>query len=155
MFAIIMPVALGPAVIGLIYLDRKARKLGFVEEAAADVLRRAGDHNPDEFVGVREQEPAAADYAAPAESKTLWQNLARSLVEIDAFGLLLLGFGWSLLLLPFSLKTYAKGGWTNPSMIAMIVVGGVILIGYVVYEVNWAPVPSAPRRLVRGYKPSL
>ncbi len=43
-----------------------------------------------------------------------------ALVEIDAFGLVLLGTGWTLLLLPFSLKTYADGGWRNASMIAMM-----------------------------------
>jgi hypothetical protein len=76
------------------------------------------------------------------------EAIKHNLEEIDAFGLILLGFGWSLLLLPFSLKTYADGGWKNPSMIAMMVVGGLLLIAYVIYEILWARVPSAPRRLV-------
>ncbi|TQN64253.1 Siderophore iron transporter 3, partial [Colletotrichum shisoi] len=76
------------------------------------------------------------------------ESLKRSLVEIDAFGLVLLGFGWTLLLLPFSLKTYADHGCRNRSLIAMMVVGGVLLVAYVVYEMKWAKVPSAPRRLV-------
>ena len=29
-----------------------------------------------------------------------------------------------------------------------MVVGGVLLIAYVIYEMKWAKVPSAPRRLV-------
>ena len=33
-------------------------------------------------------------------------------------------------------------------MIAMMIVGGLLLIAYVVYEIMWAKVPSAPRRLV-------
>lgn len=32
---------------------------------------------------------------------------------IDAFGLILLGTGWSLLLLPFTLYTTAENGWKN------------------------------------------
>ena len=93
--------------------------------------------------------PHGGVIAPAAEPSHTWMEaLKNNLEEIDAFGLILLGFGWSLLLLPFSLKTYADGGWKNPSMIAMMVVGGVLLIAYVIYEILWARVPSAPRRLV-------
>ncbi|KAM6480537.1 major facilitator superfamily domain-containing protein [Trichoderma sp. SZMC 28011] len=109
MFAIIMPVALGPAVATLIWLDRMAKKNGVQQ----------------------------------------WtQTLKMNLEEIDAFGLVLLGFGWSLLLLPFSLKTYAEHGWRNESLIAMMIVGGLLLVAYIVFEMKFARVPSAPRRLV-------
>lgn len=149
MFAIIMPVAVGPAIIGLVYLDRKARKLGIFDQTAADHVHRRAHDGGEAHVDTKEEPTSVAAAAAgTVEDKTWQQKLVRGLIEIDAFGLLLLGFGWSLLLLPFSLKTYAHGGWQNPSMIAMIAVGGVILIAYVIYEVNWAPVPSAPRRLV-------
>lgn len=129
MFAIIMPVALGPAIAVLIWLDRKARKDGIVNLASSNATRRADDIHT-------------------GASRTLWESLKHNLEEIDAFGLILLGFGWSLLLLPFSLQTYANDGWRNPSMIAMMIVGGVILIAFVVYEMKWARVPSAPHRLV-------
>ena len=33
-------------------------------------------------------------------------------------------------------------------MIAMMIVGGLCPIAYVVYEIKWARMPSAPRRLV-------
>ncbi|KAL6810290.1 major facilitator superfamily domain-containing protein [Trichoderma sp. SZMC 28015] len=108
MFAIIMPVALGPAVATLIWLDRMAKKNG----------------------------------------QQWTQSLKMNLEEIDAFGLVLLGFGWSLLLLPFSLKTYAEHGWRNESLIAMVIVGGLLLVAYIVFEMKFARVPSAPRRLV-------
>ncbi|KAL6801522.1 major facilitator superfamily domain-containing protein [Trichoderma sp. SZMC 28012] len=108
MFAIIMPVALGPAVATLIWLDRMAKKNG----------------------------------------QQWTQSLKMNLEEIDAFGLVLLGFGWSLLLLPFSLKTYAEHGWRNESLIAMMIVGGLLLVAYIVFEMKFARVPSAPRRLV-------
>ena len=64
--------------------------------------------------------------------------MKHNLEEIDAFGLVLLGFGCSLLLLPVSLKTYADGGWRNQSLIAMMIVGGLLLIAYVIYENKWA-----------------
>lgn len=146
MFAIIMPVALGPAIAILVWLDRKAKKHGIVNIASSNAIRRDARE-------LAEQEGHEAPHGtviAPAaeKSRTWMEALKNSLVEIDAFGLILLGFGWSLLLLPFSLKTYADGGWKNPSMIAMMVVGGLLLIAYVVYEIFWAKVPSAPRRLV-------
>lgn len=146
MFAIIMPAVLTPAIATLIYLDRQAKKHGIVNMASSNAARRAAS------------EAAANDgYEAPhgtiiapviKDNETFREKVIRNLEEIDALGLLLLGFGWALLLLPFSLKTYAVDGWKNPSMIAMMVVGGILLIAYVVYEILWARVPSAPRRLV-------
>jgi MFS family permease len=146
MFAIIMPVALGPAVATLVYLDRKAKNKGIVNMASSNAARRAArdDAQKEGHVG-----PRGAVTAPAVESSERWtQSTNRILDEIDAFGLILLGFGWSLLLLPFSLKTYADGGWRNRSLIAMMIVGGLLLIAYVLYEIKWARVPSAPRRLI-------
>lgn len=134
MFAIIMPVALGPAVTTLIYLNRKAKKAGLVNVASSNAAR---EHD-------EKQEHASLS----PETKSWIQSVRGILDEIDAFGLVLLGFSWFLLLLPFSLKTYADGGWRNPSLIAMMIVGGLLRIAYIVYEMKWARVPSAPRRLV-------
>lgn len=146
MFAIIMPVALGPAVAVLIWLDRKAKKAGVVNIASSNAARRAACDLA-EKQGV--EAPHGAVVAPAAKASGSWfETLKHNLEEIDAFGLILLGFGWSLLLLPFSLKTYADGGWRNQSLIAMMIVGGLLLIVYVIYEVKWARFPSSPRRLV-------
>lgn len=80
--------------------------------------------------------------------KTLLQIVWESAIQIDALGLVLMGFGWSLLLLPFSLQPYAKGGWSNPSLIAMLVVGPVLLLTFAIYEIFWAPFPLMPRRIL-------
>ncbi|KAF2022384.1 MFS general substrate transporter [Aaosphaeria arxii CBS 175.79] len=146
MFAIIMPVVLAPAIATLVYLDRNAKKHGIVNIASSNAARRAaqtlaaeeGKEGPHGMVTAQAAEP----------TKTWMESLKYNLEEIDAFGLILLGFGWSLFLLPFSLRTYADGGWKNRSLIAMLIVGGLLLIAYVVYEMKWAKVPSAPRRLV-------
>lgn len=82
------------------------------------------------------------------EKKAIWKVIWDACIEIDAFGLIVMGFGWSLLLLPFSLYSYANDGWKNPSIIAMIVVGGVLLIAYAVYEIMWCPFPSMPKRII-------
>ncbi|KAK7045369.1 hypothetical protein VNI00_007618 [Paramarasmius palmivorus] len=146
MFAIIMPAALGPAIIVLIYLDRKANKLGIVNMASSNAARREARELAEEK---GEEGPHGVVVAEALLVQPTWsQRLKQALSEIDAFGLILLGFGWALLLLPFSLKTYAKGGWKNPSMIAMMTVGGVILIVYVLYERFVAKYPTSPRRLL-------
>lgn len=80
--------------------------------------------------------------------KSILQIIWDSAIEMDAFGLILMGFGWSLLLLPFSLEPYAKGGWNNPSLIAMLVVGPVLLIIFTVYEIFYAPFPLMPKRIL-------
>lgn len=125
-----MPVTLGPAIVTLMWLDRRARKEGLVNLASSNAARRAA--------GVYDQETqiegprGAYDFKA-SQSQESWLIAARRhAIEMDAFGLLLLGFGWSLLLLPFSLRTGADGGWRNPSLIAMMVVGGLLLVAYVV-----------------------
>ncbi|THU81737.1 MFS general substrate transporter [Dendrothele bispora CBS 962.96] len=148
MFAIIMPVVLGPAIFTLIYLDRQAQKMGLVNIASSNAARR-------EARNLAEQEgregPRGQVAAKAVDSQLSWADRAKNnLIEIDAFGLVLLGFGWSLLLLPFSLKTYANGGWHNPSMIAMMVVGGILLICYVLYEKFIATIPSFPNRMLRN-----
>lgn len=80
-----------------------------------------------------------------------WKHLIKKgFVEADVVGLLLMGFGWSLLLLPFSLTASASGGWQNPSMIAMVVVGGILLILYFTYNSLWAPYPSMPIRVLKN-----
>jgi MFS family permease len=83
-----------------------------------------------------------------SEKKPIQKRVWDIILEVDAIGLIFLGFGWSLLLLPFSLYPYADNEWKNPSLIAMMVVGGILLIVYVLYEMFVAPFPSAPKRVV-------
>lgn len=125
-----MPVALGPAITILIWLDRKASREGLVNLASSNAARRAAGvyGHEDDLKGPR----GAYDFEAAKDQEPWLQALKRYAVEIDAIGLILLGFGWSLLLLPFSLRAGAEGGWRNPSLIAMIVVGGLLLIAYMV-----------------------
>ncbi|KAK1227971.1 hypothetical protein PQX77_009018 [Marasmius sp. AFHP31] len=151
MFAIIMPVVLGPAIITLIYLDHKARRMGIVNMASSNAARREARALAAEKreKGEEADDPQGLVVAEAAQSDlTWWQRVKIALSEIDGFGLILLGFGWSLLLLPFSLKSYAKNGWKNPSLIAMMVVGGIILILFVLFERFVAKNPIVPRRLL-------
>ncbi|EPX71648.1 siderophore-iron transporter Str3 [Schizosaccharomyces octosporus yFS286] len=124
MFAIIMPVVLVPAILILVYLESSAKK------------------------SFKRSSKKKVQTLKVSTKSTKIKNIYQAILEVDAFGLILLGFGWSLLLLPFSLVNYAKDGWRNPSMIAMMVVGGVILIIYALYELYLAPYPSCPRRIL-------
>ncbi|GAA6018590.1 hypothetical protein JCM10207_007228 [Rhodosporidiobolus poonsookiae] len=124
MYAIIIPVVFVPAIALLFFLDRKARKAGIIH------LNKAGQVVKDD---------------APMP---MGRRLLVAWAELDGFGLILLGFGWSLFLLPFSLASGAKGGYNNPSLIAMFVVGIACLITYALYEWRFAKFPSAPKRLL-------
>lgn len=81
-----MPVVMAPALMVLFWADLKAKHNGI-----ASGLTRAHMH----------------------EKKTVWQHTKDFCIAVDAFGLLLLGFSWSLALLPFTLKSSAVGGYKN------------------------------------------
>lgn len=130
MFAIMMPVLLVPAIWTLYGVQRRADKLGAISFGEAGMARREG-------IKVR----TGKDYL----------NLAyRGIIDIDLAGLILLGVGFALILLSFNLAKTAKGGWTNSSMIAMLVVGFVVLGLFAAFEVFVAPKPIMTRRIFRN-----
>ncbi|KAG6862553.1 hypothetical protein C0995_000101 [Termitomyces sp. Mi166 len=68
--------------------------------------------------------------------------------RLDLPGLVLIGTAVALILLPLTLSSSAKGGWNNPSMIAMIVIGCVLIPFIGLYEFKFAKYPVIPRRFV-------
>ncbi|KAJ0275462.1 hypothetical protein COL940_008811 [Colletotrichum noveboracense] len=127
MFAILVPVLLVPAILTLYAMQRRGEKAGMVTIADSKDVR----------TGTSEATPKNLVY---------WAKLAyRGLV-----GLILLGFAFSLILLPITLAKSADGGWKNPSMIAMIVIGFVILVGFVFFEVFFAPKPLMTKRILKN-----
>lgn len=127
MFAIMMPVLLIPAILTLYGVQRRADKLGTISFGEAGMARKEG-------IKVH----SGKDYL----------NLAwRGAIEIDLAGLILLGLGFALVLLSFNLSKAATGGWSNPSMIAMLVIGFVILGFFIAFEVMIAPKPIMTRRI--------
>jgi hypothetical protein len=137
----------------MFWLERRALREGLINVDAA----RAGIDD------------SKVELIAQVEEKTLRQKVVQTLEEVDLVGLILLGFGWSLvstflpiltgdrvlqltslfqLLLPFSLYGGAKGGFHNQSLIAMIAVGAVCLLAYPVYEWKFAKYPSMPKRIL-------
>ena len=122
MFAIMIPVLLTPAIWTLYVVQRRAKKL--VLASGGTIKKRGND----------------------TVLRTAWKGL----VAVDLPGLILLGFAFSLILLPLSLAESADGGWDNPSMIAMEVVGFVVLILFIAYETWLAPQPIMARRIIKN-----
>lgn len=60
-------------------------------------------------------------------AKTMWYDL-------DVMGLLLLSAAISLILIPLTLARNASGGWSNASIIAMLVIGCVCLVAFPIWE---------------------
>jgi MFS family permease len=68
--------------------------------------------------------------------------------EFDIICLVLLSGGFALFLLPFNTYTLYPEGWRAPAVIAMIIVGGLLLIAAVVWEKFFAPVKFMPWELL-------
>ena len=139
MFAILVPVLLLPAIFTLYAMQRRGERLGMVTMAASKRVRAGGAGDT--------KAPAAATPKAAAR----WiQLLRRGLVDIDIVGLIILGVSFSLILLPFTLATRSPGGWANGGVIAMLVVGFVLLIAFVLFEVYLAEKPLMTGRILKN-----
>ena len=130
MFSVMIPVLMLPAIWTLYSMQHRAKKFGMVSMADSGRVRRDG---------VELQTRSLKHWGA-----LFWQGV----IDIDLLGIILLGFAWSLILLPLSLAGDATGGWSNASMIAMLVVGCVTLIFFGIYEVYLAPKPLMTRKII-------
>ncbi|KAL1742280.1 hypothetical protein HDZ31DRAFT_75610 [Schizophyllum fasciatum] len=131
MFAILIPVCITPALAVLFWGDRKAKKLGALSVAASGYVQR-------------KHLEGRLDESTPSKLQLAlyyWRL-------IDGFGLCLIGTVFAMLLIPFTLSTTASKGFKNPSLIAMFVVGGVLLIVLVIWESKFASHPIMPRRII-------
>ncbi|KAF1958717.1 MFS general substrate transporter [Byssothecium circinans] len=72
------------------------------------------------------------------------------LIEFDAIGVFLAAGGLVFTLLPFSLWSTFLEQWHSPMIIAFFIIGGLMSIGFVVFEKYFAPVTFIPYKLVRN-----
>ncbi|KAH0589823.1 hypothetical protein H2248_000018 [Termitomyces sp. 'cryptogamus'] len=79
-------------------------------------------------------------------AKSLSEQIFDGANRLDVPGLVLIGTCVALILLPLTLSSGAKGGWNNPSMIAMIVIGCILIPFVGLYEFKFAKYPVIPRR---------
>ncbi|KAJ7764706.1 hypothetical protein B0H16DRAFT_1798029 [Mycena metata] len=112
----------------LFWGNRKAKKIRALSLASPSYARRTQ---------LRDEQP-----------QSRWELYSHYWRLIDAFGLLLLGAGFALILLPFTLHTRAHNGWKNSSLIAMFVIGGVLLTAFGIWETKLAAHPMMPRRVI-------
>lgn len=122
MFTIIVPLSLIPAIASLVYYQKKASRIGIVQEKADIEGISVSKENGSRIIGLG------------------------VFKEIDIIGLLLLATSLALILLPLSLYETADKGWKNPSIIAMFIVGGVLLVTFVLFEIYFAPYPCIHKR---------
>ncbi|EXU94738.1 MFS transporter [Metarhizium robertsii] len=132
MFAILVPALLVPAIMALYSMQRHGEKAGMATMADSKNVR----------TGVADASPKSFRY---------WAKLAyQGLIDIDIIGLVILGLAFSLILLPFTLAKKSQGGWSNPSMIAMLVMGFMCLLIFVLFEVFLAPKPLMTKRILKN-----
>lgn len=137
MFAILVPVLLVPAIFTLYSIQRRGEKLGMVTMAASRRLRNGA-------VGDSEESVTSKGFG-------FWiKLLLEGLIDIDIAGLIILGTSFSLILLPFTLAQDADGGWSNGRIIAMLVIGFLLLIAFVLFEIYLAPKPLMTKRILRN-----
>ncbi|EJT47844.1 hypothetical protein A1Q1_03305 [Trichosporon asahii var. asahii CBS 2479] len=131
MFTIIIPVAIAPSILVMFWGHRRAKKLGALSLASSSYARRQ-----------------ALEGIEPPPKKAWWRRILDLWSDLDGFGLLLFGFALALLLCPPTLTTFAKGGYANPSLIAMYVVGGVLFIAFIIWDTIFAKSPIWAARLM-------
>ncbi|OBZ77205.1 Siderophore iron transporter 3 [Grifola frondosa] len=78
------------------------------------------------------------------------QKVWRLAEQLDLIGLILLGTSVALILLPLTLSQTAKGGWHNPSMIAMLVIGCVLLPVFAFWDLRFAKRPVVAHRFLKN-----
>lgn len=98
------------------------------------------------------------------QQRSFLQQLVYYAERINAVGLLLMGFAFAMILLPFTLVYNAENGYQNreyarcqyraspanvvASLIAMFVVGGVLVILFTIHEWKYAKYPIMPKRVM-------
>uniref|UniRef100_A0A0B7JU90 Major facilitator superfamily (MFS) profile domain-containing protein n=1 Tax=Bionectria ochroleuca TaxID=29856 RepID=A0A0B7JU90_BIOOC len=80
--------------------------------------------------------------------RTALQSIWHYCREFDALGLLLITAGLSLFLLSFNIYTLQPLGWKAPIVIAFIVLGGLLIIAFAIWEKWFAPVTFIPYSLL-------
>ncbi|KAJ2891723.1 siderophore iron transporter mirB [Zalerion maritima] len=84
----------------------------------------------------------------PKSADSALTRVKNYIIAVDLIGIIILAGGMALFLLPFSLYSYQSKSWNSPMIISMIIVGGVLLIGFVLWEKFLAPVKFIPVRLL-------
>ncbi|KIJ58509.1 hypothetical protein HYDPIDRAFT_178059 [Hydnomerulius pinastri MD-312] len=139
MFAILVPAALAPLIITLLWAENKAKKLALIEAVQPSYGGTAS----------RSRSRGSMDHATRGQ-ETLVQRFLRTAENLDLVGLILLGTAISLILLPLTISQSVTGQWKNGSIIAMLVIGVVLLCAFAYWDLRIAKRPVIAPRFVRN-----
>ncbi|KAK5661593.1 hypothetical protein OQA88_9692 [Cercophora sp. LCS_1] len=81
-------------------------------------------------------------------NRSAWENVKYYFVEFDVVGIFLIIAGLALFLLPFNIYSRQPQQWRSPLIIAFFIVGGLLTIGFVVWERWFAPKTFIPYKLL-------
>ncbi|KAI5925495.1 major facilitator superfamily transporter [Camillea tinctor] len=101
------------------------------------------------FIVSKRKALKAGMFPKRVSNRTVVQSAKYYFVQFDVVGMFLTVFGWSLLLLPFSLVTYAPNGWKTGYIIALIIVGFFLLLAFPIWERFYAPVQYFPFKFLK------
>ncbi|KAI1612471.1 siderochrome-iron transporter MirB [Exophiala viscosa] len=87
-------------------------------------------------------------FVEESSGRTWLQTIWYIIREFDLPGVILFAGGFTVFLLPFTLATTAPHGWQTGYIIAMIVVGFVVLVIFVLYQTYVAPNPFLKHRFL-------
>ncbi|KAK1750376.1 siderophore iron transporter mirB [Echria macrotheca] len=76
------------------------------------------------------------------------KSVKKFVIQFDLLGVLLLAGGMALVLVPLSIWRFQAEQWRSPLIISMLVVGGVLVVVFALYEHFLAPVNFIPMHLV-------
>ena len=140
-----MPVCLIPIISALFCAQIKGKRLQSRSLSSDRVQQRRADFGCFGLIDTAaSSEIERVDTKKIERTPLLWR-IWPTVQQIDAFGLLLLGTACALILSPPTLVWGAKNGWKNPSMIAMIVIGPILLLAFGIWEWKLAANPIMPR----------
>lgn len=81
-------------------------------------------------------------------NRTAWESIKHYAIEFDLAGILILATGLALFLLSFSIYSYQAEKWKSPIIISFLIIGGLLIITFPVYEKYVAPVTYLPYHLL-------
>lgn len=110
MFAILVPISLAPLIITLLWAERKAKRLGLVPDSqSATPLTPIDRPGSGFFCSSSKQVRWSKFKTGSGVGARVW----RVTEQLDVVGLVLLGAGVSLILLPLTLANGVKEKWKN------------------------------------------
>ncbi|KZT25469.1 drug:h+ antiporter [Neolentinus lepideus HHB14362 ss-1] len=132
MFIILVPLALAPLIVTLLWAERKAKRLGIVDRTIHGHSR----------IHTRSLSVVSSGFLG--QKRTRVGKVWRTLETLDFVGLVLFGLAVYLVLIPFTLAKENGSGWLS--------VLGCVLFGlFIVWERKFAKRPLFPLRLVHNW----